>query len=254
MRERKTKTIKSVEKTLDIIEVLHNVDSAGVSEIAERAGIPVSTTYIHLNTLEQRRYVVNDGSDYRLSFRFLEHGGAARQQLDFFSIVKEEVNNISQILEEIVGFAVEEEGQRVIVYRSEGQEAVGDRIPVGEHTHLHWTSLGKAILAHLPEYRVDEIVTQHGLPRGTENTITDRTELREELKTIRSIGYAIDNSERRRGIRGIAVPIKNGDEAVVGSIGVAGPKARYDPSYMSRLLNFLDEERNVIEIRNGFYQ
>jgi DNA-binding IclR family transcriptional regulator len=254
MRKRKTKTIKSLEKTLDIIEVLHEVDSAGVSEIAERAGVPSSTTYMHLNTLAQRRYVVNDGTDYRLSFRFLEHGGAARQQLDFFSIVKEEVTNISRILGEIVGFAVEEEEQRVILYRSEGQEAVGDQIPVGEHTHLHWTSLGKAILAHLPVRRVDEIVAQHGLPAGTENTITSRTELREELQTIRSVGYAVDNSERRRGIRGIAVPIKNGDEDVVGSIGVAGPKARYDPSYLSQILDFLDEERNIIEVRNGFYR
>jgi DNA-binding IclR family transcriptional regulator len=254
MRERKTKTIKSVEKTLDIVEVLHNVDSAGVSEIAERAGIPVSTTYMHLNTLKQRRYIVNDGTDYRLSFRFLEHGGAARQQLDLFSIVREEVDNISKILGEIVGFAVEEEGQRIILYRSEGQEAVGDRIPVGEHTYLHWTSLGKAILAHLPERRVDEIANQHGLPKGTEKTITGRSELREELQTIREVGYAVDNSERRRGIRGIAVPIMDGDEAVVGSIGVAGPKARYDPSYMSRILEFLDEERNITEIRNGFYR
>lgn len=248
------KTISAVETTFDIVEVLKNMQSAGVSEIATEVSIPVSTTYMHLNTLRHRGYVVKSGTDYRLSLRFLEHGGAVRQQMDFFSVVQDEVNQAAYLTGEIIGFGIEELGKRVILYRSEGGGAVGDQIPIGEHTHLHWTSLGKAILAHLPEQRVDEILEQHGLPRGTAYTITDRAELDAELTAIRENGYAIDDSERRRGIRGIAVPIKNANKAIVGSIGLAGTKRRFDEPYMMKMLDVLLEKQNNIEVRNEFYE
>jgi len=249
-----TKTIQAVERTFEIIETLKTERSAGVSEIADEVGIPVSTAYIHLNTLRHRGYVVKTDSTYRLSLRFLEHGGAVRQQRNFFTIVKDEVNQITYQTGEIAGFAVEEQGQRVILYRSEGNGAVGDQIPIGEHTYLHWTSLGKAILAQLSEERVDEIIEKHGLLKGTRQTITDRAELRDELQSIREEGFAIDNAERRRGIRGVAVPVLDANEDLLGSLGVAGPSTRFDETYVTRLVDILTEKRNIVEVRNNFYR
>lgn len=246
-------TIKSVETSFTIVEALRDRRSAGVSEISDDLAIPVSTTYVHLNTLRSLGYVVKQGSEYRLSLRFLEHGGSVRQQLEFFSVVEDSVNKTAYSTGEIAGFAIEEQGQRVILSRSAGQGAIGDQIPIGEYTSLHWTSLGKAILAHLPAERVDAIVDTHGLPRGTPSTITDRDTLDEELSTIRNCGYAIDNAERRRGIRGVSVPIKDANEEIVGALGVAGPKQRFDVNHLADLLGVLEERRNVIEIRSEYY-
>ena len=251
--EGNTKTVKAVETTFGIVDVLTQIQSAGVSEIAAEVDIPVSTAYMHLNTLRQSGYVVKSDREYRLSLRFLEHGGAVRQQMEFFTVIKDEINQLTYMTGEISGFAIEELGQRVILYRSEGTGAVGDQIPIGEYTYMHWTSLGKAIMAHLPEARVDEIVDRHGLPAGTRYTITDRATLTDELATIQSQGYAIDDAERRRGIRGVAVPVLDADEGVVGSVGIAGPKARFDEDYIAELISVLLEKRNIIEIRNNFY-
>jgi DNA-binding IclR family transcriptional regulator len=248
-----TNTVNSVETTFDVIEVLKNMQSAGVSEIADEVGIPVSTAYVHLNTLRKRGYVVKSDVNYRLSLRFLEHGGSVRQQLDYFTIVQDEVNQVAYFTGEIVGFGVEELGQRVVLYRSEGGGAVGDEIPIGESTHLHWTSLGKAIMAHLPAERTEEILEQHGQPQATPSTITDRAELMEELADIREDGYALDDAERRRGIRGVAVPVMSAREEIVGSLGVAGPKTRFDETYIRKILDVLLKKRNIIEIRNDFY-
>ncbi|MCD2204055.1 IclR family transcriptional regulator [Halobacterium sp. KA-6] len=247
-------TINAVETTLTIVEVLKQINAAGVSEIADEVGIPVSTTYMHLNTLRHRGYVTKSDGDYRLSLRFLEHGGAVRQQMEFFGIIQDVVNQTAYLTGEIVGFGVEEQGQRVALYRSEGGGAVGDQIPIGEYTYLHWTSLGKVILAHLPDRRVDEIIDEHGLPQGTPFTITDRSELEAELASIRADGYATDDAERRRGIRGAAVPIMDADETIVGSLGVAGPEHQFTEAYLSELIDTLLEKRNVIEIRSEFYE
>lgn len=252
--ESSPKTVQAVETTFDIVEVLTDIPAVGVSRIADEVGIPVSTAYVHLNTLRERGYVVKSDGAYRLSFQFLEHGGAVRQQISFFSDIQDAVDQIAYETGEAAGFAVEERGQRVVLYRSEGTVAAADQIPIGEYTHLHWTSMGKAIFANLPERRVDEIVDQHGLPARTSNTITDREELGEELAKVRACGYAVDNAERRRGIRGIAVPIINEQDEVIGSIGIAGPKARLDPSFLNRVYDNLLEKRNIIEIRNDFYE
>lgn len=254
MSGEETKTIKAVKRTFEIIETLTQERSAGVSDVAEAVGIPVSTTYVHLNTLRHLGYVVKSDDQYRLSLRFLEHGGAVRQQMDFFTIVKDEVNHITYLTGEIAGFGVEEQGRRVVLYRSEGRESVGDQIPIGEHTYLHWTSLGKAIMAHLPENRVTEIIDNHGLPTGTEQTIRDRDALFAELESIRESGYAVDDAERRRGIRGVAVPVLDANEDILGSVGVAGPSTRFDETYMSSLIDVLRDKKNILEVRHNFYR
>lgn len=253
MTQGNTKTIKAVETTIEVVEALKRMKAAGVSEVAGEIDIPVSTAYMHLNTLRHRGYIVKTDSDYQLSLQFLEHGGAVRQQMDFFTVIKDVVNQTAYMTGEIVGFAVEERGQRIVLYRSEGSGAVGDQISIGEHSYLHWTSLGKAILVYLPQERIDEIIDHHGLPKGTQNTITDRDELLAELATIRETGYAIDDAERRRGIRGIAVPITNADEEIVGSIGMAGPKSRFSATYIAEMLDVLAKKRNIIEVRSDFY-
>lgn len=247
-----TKTVQAVETSLDIVEVLANIGTGGVSSVATEVGIPVSTTYVHLNTLRERGYVVKSGNEYRLSLRFLEHGGAVRQQLEFFTVVQDVVNQVAYATGEIAGFGIEEQGKRVILYRSEGENAVGDQIPIGKHSAMHWTSIGKAILAHLPDRRIDEIF-EDGLQAGTEHTLTDREALRTELARIRERGYAIDDRERRRGIRGVAVPITNEREDVIGSIGIAGPRARLDSGFVNQTIDLLSEKRNIIEVRNDFY-
>jgi DNA-binding IclR family transcriptional regulator len=174
--------------------------------------------------------------------------------MDFFGVVQDEVNKIAYMTGEIAGYAIEEQGKRVVLYRSEGSGAVGDRIPIGEHTHLHWTSLGKAIMAYLPDERLEEIIDNHGLPEGTSSTITDKKELESELESIRTAKFAVDDSERRRGVRGVAVPILDAEQEIVGSVGVAGPQARFSDTYVERLLDILTKKRNVIEVRNDFYR
>ena len=251
--EDNSEIIDSVETTFRIIEALSEIQPGGVSEIADETEIPVSTTYVHLNSLLHLGYVVKINNHYQLSLRFLEHGGTVRGKTAMSRSVQKEVNRLAYTANEVVGFATEERGKRVILYRSEGSGAISDRIIVGESTYLHWTSLGKAILAHLPQERIGEIIDQHGLPQGTKSTITDRSDLMDELASIREFGYALDNAERRRGIRGIAVPIKKADERVVGSIGIAGPKTRLNDKYLTDLLKLLLETKNIIEINKGFY-
>nr|WP_244257329.1 IclR family transcriptional regulator C-terminal domain-containing protein [Halomicrobium sp. IBSBa] len=122
----------------------------------------------------------------------------------------------------------------------------------GEYRHeltANSTALGNAILAHLPEDRVDEIIEQHGLPEMTENTITERDELFERLKRVRTEGVAFDDEARVKGLRCVAVPIVNNDDVVEGAISVSGPTSRLQGDrFRSKLPAKLKSVANVIEL------
>jgi DNA-binding IclR family transcriptional regulator len=114
---------------------------------------------------------------------------------------------------------------------------------------LHCTSLGKAILAYLPEERVDEIVDRWGLPARTADTITTREELDAELERIRERGYAQDNGERLSGLRCVAAPITDTDGVAIGAVSVAGPTSRMKGErFESEIPERVQSVANVTEI------
>ncbi|WP_424009225.1 IclR family transcriptional regulator [Haloferax denitrificans] len=252
MSDGNVKTIRAVETTFEILDALSGVEPAGLSEIASTVDIPASTIYVHLNTLIKQGFVVKDVGEYRRSFRFLEVGGDIRQRVDIARLLRNKVEELSRVTGEIVGAAVEENGKRVILYRSTGEKAAADEIPIGNRTEMHWTSLGKAILAYLPEARRAEIVERHGLPSGTNRTVSSLTELEDLLARVRKRGYAVDDEEHLRGIRGIAVPLLDKHGEVKASIGVTGPRDRFTPAYMAELLNVLQYSKNELEVRNQY--
>lgn len=98
----------------------------------------------------------------------------------------------------------------VQLYKSENPDSIDDKALLGAHLSLHATAIGKAILSQWPEVEVDEHVCQVGLPEKTENTITSKEVLKEELEGIRDRGYAINDGEHYHGVRAVATPILGG--------------------------------------------
>jgi DNA-binding IclR family transcriptional regulator len=243
------KTVQAVERTFDVIRTLRRNRSMTVSEIAEELDLPTSTAHLHLKTLESTGYAVNSDGRYRLSLRFLRDGITLRSMEQIYNISAETVDGLARETNEVAALGVEECGQRVLLYVAEGDEAVYDNAPTGEYTNMHWTALGKAILAHLPDQRVDTIIEEYGLPAQTENTFTDRDALEGDLDETRERGYSFDDEERRDGIRSIAVPIIV-DESVVGAVSVTGPKNRISTERIeAELLPTLQYAVDVIEVK-----
>jgi IclR family acetate operon transcriptional repressor len=109
--------------------------------------------------------------------------------------------------------------------------------------------LEKAIMAHLPRERVNEIVERHELSASTPNTITDREILDDELARIREEGVAFDDEERIAGLRCVAAPILSKNDRALGAISVAGPSNRVrDDRFTEELPQRVLETVNVIEL------
>lgn len=241
--------VGAVETMFRVLEVLQDHDTAGVSALAEQVGMPRSTVFNHLKTLEEMGYVVNEGGSYRLGCRFLKLGAKARSFYDVHRVARTEVNRLARTTGEISAVLIEENGLGVFLHRAEGEQAVHIDSYTGQRIYLHGAALGKVILASLPRERVREIIDRHGLPALTDATITTRETLFQELDRIAEDGVAYDDQERLAGLRSVAVPVTDSDGTVLGSISIAGPTSRIqDQQFHDTFPSKLRDAVNVIEL------
>lgn len=118
----------------------------------------------------------------------------------------------------------------------------------GMRMQLHATASGKAILAHLEEARVSEIVEQYGLPAMTKNTISNHVDLESDLEIIRDQGYAISREESIEGLYSIASPVVDDDGELRGAICVYGPIGRLKESRIEEISELVIQTANVSEM------
>ncbi|PSP86395.1 IclR family transcriptional regulator [Halobacteriales archaeon QS_1_68_17] len=249
--EQSPRTVQAVQTAIDIIEYLQASDGAGVTELASALDRSKGTVHSHLATLLESEYVVKDGDTYRLSLRYLDLGEYVTSRLEVYDVVAEELDDLAAETGELAQFATEEHGRAVYLYKARGENAVNTASTAGKREYLHCISLGKAMLAHMPERRVDEIIDRHGLPAQTAQTITSREALSDELAAIRDRGYAIDNEEKIEGLRCVAAPLT--DDGVVGAISISGPSSRMEGDrFAEELPHKLLRSANVIEINAKF--
>lgn len=250
MTEKANHPIKSLEKTVAIVESLKRLRSATLQTLAADVELHNSTVHNHLSTLREHEYVVKEGDTYRLSLKFLNVGGVLRNDEPLYEAAKPNVDQLAADTGELATLATHERGLAVVFHRAKGESAVDIDTHVGSQVTLHNSALGKAILAHLPDERIEAIIDHRGLPAITENTITDRAELSAELDQIEERGHAFDDEENWRGLRCIGAPILTEAGAVAGAISLSVPKNRIDSDedreeYVSQIKNVA----NLIELR-----
>lgn len=224
--------VKAVETSFTIVETLKQMGSGKVTDIADETGLSKGAVYKHLTTLMEHGFVVKDGSEYELGFRFLDYGGWLRSRYIGSEMIKPQIQELAEETNEVALFAIREKGRVVTLFRENGTRGVFTRTRLGRRLYPHQTAGGKAILSQLPESTVRNFVDTVGLPRATEKTITDEAELLEELEQIREHGYALNREESTDGLVAVAVPVVPREDAVIGACSVAGPRHRMDDEYL----------------------
>lgn len=244
-----TKQLKSVRTTFKIIECLKRDTSGSVSAIAEQLDLPKSTVHSHLTTLNQLGYLTNDDGTYRLSYRFVHLGRTIEQSRELRRIVSPTVEALADETGEQAYFAIEENGLATNIAVAEGERSIRRQFLPGGQARMTNTATGKAILAHLPPERIDEIVRRWGMPREAPGTITDEDELAAELETIRTDGIAYAREETVKGVLEVAMPILDEDGRSRGAVEVAGPIKRLDDDKRHRdLVEAIETAVNEIEV------
>ncbi|SEP31124.1 transcriptional regulator, IclR family [Halogranum amylolyticum] len=255
MNEPQTRPVKTAETSFALLEQLSEAegDSLGVTELAEQVGLAKSTVHRHVVTLESLGFVAREGNEYRIGLRLLDFGLRARDRHDLYHIARPKVEELAEVTGEKVWCITEEQGRSVHLYGASGEHSVQTSARAGAWGYLHQHAAGKAILAHLPADRVRRIVDGHGLPAKTPDTITDETELFEQLEQIVDRGYAFNREESIAGLHAVGAPVTDDEGVAIGAISVSGPANRLKGTRLTdELPDLLLGATNEIEINLSF--
>lgn len=238
---------------MEIVEKVMELEGAGVSELATELDMAKSTVHGYLATLHQLGYLIKEEETYQLGTRFLQLGEYSRTRKVEYRMAARKVTELANETDERSQFVIEEQGRGVFLYRESGAHGVETGSGTGKRMYLHSTSAGKAILAHLPDGIVDEILNRWGLPAVTSSTITNEDDLRNELAEIRDRGFAINREENIQGLHAVGVPVKPQGGQVIGALSISGPTHRLKGDYLVKELpNLLLGTANELELNIAY--
>lgn len=240
------RTLRTTNITLRIIEQLRVMEEATLSELVDSLEFSKSCIYNHLHTLDANGYVLKEGEQYRLSLKFYSLGEAAKSSIRGLENIERKVFEMANQTGEEVDFSVYEDGHTIVVFDKIG-ESGRSGFQLGQYNYMNTNAAGKAILAEMPDDRVDEIIQQTGLPKQTEETITTRDELFADLETVRDRGFSINYEENYVGNCAVAVAVNDPFETPIGAIAILGPTWRLNRSDLKNYGKRLSSEIESLE-------
>jgi DNA-binding IclR family transcriptional regulator len=224
--------VQSVERVSIIIDVLGEFPQ-GISfgDLSTKVDLSKGTTHRLLSTLAFLGYVRQDAQTkkYNLGFKLVELGNRLLSQIDFRTEAHSFLVDLAESTKETVHLVILDQNEVLYIDKVESNShptglrmasMLGSRIPA------HCSAVGKVLLAALPEKQLDRLVSSKGLPRQTENTITDLGKLKEHLELVRKNGYALDKEENEIGIRCVSAPIHDQRGVVIAAISISVPASR----------------------------
>jgi IclR family acetate operon transcriptional repressor len=228
-------SIQSVDRALFLLETIAEAGGeATLTDLANRTGLNISTCHHLLATLIQRGFAakVPGRRLYALGPRILYLGHACLQ-VDLPRRAQPYLEAINRATGETVHLAALQGDSVVTLAVREARHAVRvDTGRVGKLEAPHATSVGKAILAWLPEDEMRRILA-HGMKRYTEHTITEFPALLESLRIVRRNGYALDREEHLPGVFCVGAAIRDHVGTVIGAISASTPAMRATDEHLA---------------------
>jgi IclR family pca regulon transcriptional regulator len=226
--EGSTGTSQSLARGLAILSTFHSDRPLiGVSELSRGLELSRSTVHRYVATLAKLGYLQQDPDSkrYRLGPKVLDLGFSALNSMDLLEISAPHLRQLSDETQRTVNLAILDGTDVVYIERCRsarpGQQEIDLNLHVGARLPAYCTAMGKAILAFLPEQRLEELIAQIDfVPRGP-NALTDPKAFREELDKVRALGLAVNDEELAYGLRSIAAPIYTHSGEVVAAVNLA---------------------------------
>ena len=245
-----SRTIQSVDRALDILEVL---SASGMElplgEIASRSGLNSSTCHHLLSTLAARGYVGRNprGRSYFLGTKILELSSSRVRQFNLVEVAMPELRRLNQETRETVHLAVMQGYDLTTLAKLESSHPI--RVSTdgaGKANAAHATATGKAILAWLPEMEIARVITEKGLTSFTDKTITNIADLMEDLRHVRRNGFSMETEEFQLGVVCVGSAIRDHLGAVIGSIGCSMPEMRASDDLLDQTKHAVHESAKML--------
>lgn len=249
MRSGSADFVQSLERGLSIIRAFDaDHQELTLSEAASRTGLTRAAARRFLLTLESMGYVRSNDRKFSLRPRVLELGYAYLSALTIPQIATPHLEHLANQVRTASSLSVLDNKDIVYVARAATRRIMSINIYVGTRFPAVSTSMGRAMLACLPEAELDDFLEGVEFQSFTEKTITDVTALRAELDKVRKQGYSLLDQELEIGLRALAVAIRDIDGRPLAAVNVSIPGLAESPrGIVANLLGPLREHAEAIE-------
>ena len=242
----------SLARGLRVIESFENhAEGRSVLEISQSTGLSRAAIRRILITLEVLGYVERSRQVYRLRTQVLRLGFSYLSSSSAVESARPVLEHISELLHESSSMSMLDGGEIVYVARSAASRILAAGLSVGSRLPAYCTSMGRVLLAALPDDKLEAYLRDLKPRSYTAKTITRLPQLKKAILQVRKDGYAIVDEELEAGLRSIAVPVSTRGNDVVAAINVGTHTSRVDRATLTgRCLPALQEGaralRNVL--------
>jgi IclR family pca regulon transcriptional regulator len=219
--------VQSLDRGLAVIKAFsHATPRLTLSEVARATGLSRAAARRFLLTLESLGYVGTDGRQFYLRPRLLDLGYAYLSSFTVSEIAQCHLEELAQSVHESCSASVLDGEDIIYVARAAASRIMTIRLSVGTRLPAYCTSMGRVLLAALPEDDREEYLRTAKLDARTPKTVTTRDGLHAELQRVARQGYSLIDQELEDGVRSVAVPIRDSGRRTVAAVNVSAHATR----------------------------
>ncbi|AOG22209.1 IclR family transcriptional regulator [Acidovorax sp. RAC01] len=207
-----------------------------LSDVAAQTGLTRAGARRILLTLQTLGYVESDGRLFRLTPRILDLGFAYLSSLPIWNLAEPVMEDLVEEVRESSSAAVLDGLDIVYVLRVPTHKIMRTSLGVGSRLPACWTSMGRMLLAGLPDDALRERLQHHPMERFTEHTTTDVDALIAQIRQARQQGWCLVNQELEEGLISIAAPLTNRSGQTVAALNISGQANRTSAAVMQESL------------------
>lgn len=221
--------VQSLCRALSILNIIADDDHGmTMTDISQRAKLPLSTTHRLLTTLQHERYVRFDGDQslWKMGVQAFIIGNAFVRSREIIATSRPFMAGLMEKSGETTNLAVADQGECIYLAQVECRQMMRVQAKPGSRVPIHSSAVGKAILAAMPEDKARKFIQMREFERATDKTVIDQAKLCREIEEVRAAGYARDDEEHCIGLRCVASVIYDEFGEPMAAVSLSGPMAR----------------------------
>lgn len=247
---RETDFVSGFARGLKVIEAFGETrPRLTIAEAAKLTDLDRATVRRCLLTLAELGYADYDGKFFALTPKVLRLGHAYLSATPLPLVIQPYLDQLSEKAGQSASASVLDGTEIVYIARASQKRVMSINLSPGSRLPAYCASMGRVLLAALPETEARDILDRTDLKANTPLTKTDPDILMEELGRIRIAGCAVIDQELEIGLCSIAVPVENDRGKVVAAINIGAPAAHVAAAEMSeRYLSLLMEAQKALRL------
>jgi IclR family transcriptional regulator, KDG regulon repressor len=255
MRDINMTSIRTIDRAIDVLQAF-TVENAALSieDISKKTDIPKNTVYRILYTLERRGLIKfdQDSLTYQPGLRLIEFGFLQSAVLDVKKEAEDLLDELFKQTKQTVLMALKEDDDQLFyIFKRESSEGLKVSTTVGLRRNIFFGVLGHAILAFLPEHKIERLLKDEFNPHSP-NSVTDKDVIRQRLSVIKKDRVYKQANETTLGVLGISAPVFNAIGEPIAAIGVIGPAIYFDDEQIEMVRKLVKECGEKISERMGY--